>query len=152
MNIITAIIFSITPGSIGAGFILGQPTGLSFSYIVSHENYSQFAIAWAIPGRFHINGDFLFQWDLQANEEDFEIELPGRFTFYAGPGASFELDNTSTSYIGFKVDLGLRYEFPGTPIDIFLEVDPGVRLLPNTTSFMEGGVGGRFYFFKKPAR
>ncbi len=148
MNVIVALIFSITPGSIGAGFVLGQPTGLSFSYIISQENFSQFAVAWAIPGRFHVNADFLFQWDLKPNTEDFEMELPGRFAFYTGPGVSFEIDANSTSYIGFKADLGLRYEFKGTPIDVFIEVNPGIRLLPNTTPLMEGGIGGRFYFFR----
>jgi len=147
MNLLMALIFSLSTGSLGAGFILGQPTGLSFSYIISHDNFSEFALAWAIPGRFHFNADFLFQWDLQANQEDFEIELPGRFTFYSGPGLSFEID--TSSYFGIRADLGLRYEFKGNPIDIFLEVAPGVRLFPETTAFMEGGIGGRFYFFKK---
>ena len=147
MNLLLTLILSLSPGSLGAGFILGQPTGLSFSYIVSHDNFSEFALAWAIPGRFHFNADFLFQWDLETNREEFEIELPGRFVFYSGPGISFEIDNTSP-YIGLKADLGLRYEFKGDPIDVFLEIAPGVRLLPSTTAFMEGGIGGRFYFFR----
>ena len=147
MNILLTLILSLSPGSLGAGFILGQPTGLSFSYIASHANFSEFAIAWAIPGRFHFNADFLFQWDLETNTEDFEIELPGRFVFYSGPGISFEIDNTSP-YMGIRADLGLRYEFKGNPIDIFLEVSPGVRIFPSTTAFMEGGIGGRFYFFR----
>ncbi len=147
MNLLLFLILSLSSGSFGGGFILGQPTGLSFSYLVSHTNFGELALAWAIPGRLHLNADFLFQRDIETNTKDFEMDLPGRFVFYSGPGLSFEIDNSS-AYLGIRADLGLRYEFKENPVDIFLEISPGVRLFPSTTAFMEGGIGGRFYFFR----
>ncbi len=149
-NIILLFFLSLAPSSPGLGIILGEPTGLSFSYILSRTNFADGAVAWAFPmnktgkPRFHLHGDFLFEWDIHSNPEDFEIELPGRFVFYAGPGVSIEIGGTT--YLGFRTDLGMRYEFPGSPFDVFLEIAPGIHLLPDTDMLLEGGIGGRFYF------
>jgi hypothetical protein len=42
--------------------------------------------------------------------------------------------------------LGLEYQFATAPFDIFLEIAPGIRVIPNTSGYVSSGLGARFFF------
>jgi len=47
---------------------------------------------------------------------------------------------------GLRVPVGLSFFFDRVPIELFLEIDPGIRLFPDTSADVDGGIGVRFYF------
>ncbi len=49
--------------------------------------------------------------------------------------------------LGAEVPLGVVWNFQQLPVDIFLEVAPGVAILPGPFFAARGAVGFRFFFF-----
>ncbi len=140
-------------GSLGAGVIIGEPTGLSFKYWLdgSNKNAIDGAIAWSIGNDklFQIHTDYLFH-----NYRIFKIKR-GKLGFYFGGGARIKIKNDNynddnkgndDSTIGVRIPLGLDYIFEDIPIDIFLEIVPVMDLLPATDFGLNASIGARYYF------
>jgi hypothetical protein len=125
----------------GVGFVLGSPTGLSASlplgggtrainavlgYDLGHGSalYAQADHVW-------IRGDL------------FEIQH-GKLALYYGPGAFAVISGHSA--IGIRFVGGIDYRFEDVPLQVFLEVGPGINVLPNTAATVGGGLGLRYYF------
>ena len=126
----------------GVGFVLGTPSGLSASlplgggtraingvlgYDLGHGSalYAQADHVW-------IRGDL------------FEI-TSGKASLYYGPGV-FTVLTGDASAVGIRFVGGVDYRFQDTPVQIFLEIGPGINVLPNTSATGTGGLGLRYYF------
>jgi hypothetical protein len=146
----------------GLGFILGNPSGLSAKLPTSGINAFHFILAydqgggWGnrgwddnygncgpnndndCNGRLYFGGDYVWY-----NYNAIPVKQ-GRLPFYYGPGIWTSVsDNTG---VGIRFALGLEYQFATAPFDIFLEIAPGVRVIPNTSGYVSSGLGARFYF------
>ena len=125
---------------IGAGIILGEPTGISAKYWTSTTGAFDAAVAWSFvnEGAFHIHVDYiLHNFDL--------IKVPeGRLPFYYGIGGRIKASKDAR--IGARVPLGLAYLFDNAPVDIFLEVVPLLDLAPKTAFRINAALGARYYF------
>jgi hypothetical protein len=136
----------------GIGFILGSPTGLSLKLPQGRANAWQFAFGWDLDGpdggrwndppnddpRFYVGGDYLwYNYNLiHVNK--------GRLPLYYGPGAFVSISNNT--HAGIRGVIGLEYQFANAPFDIFLEVGPGITIIPDTHGAVFAGLGGRFFF------
>jgi hypothetical protein len=136
----------------GIGFVLGNPTGLSLKLPQGRSNAWQFTFGWDLDGpngppwndppnddpRFYVGGDYLwYNYNLiRVNQ--------GRLPLYYGPGAFVSISNNT--HAGIRGVVGLEYQFARAPFDIFIEVGPGITILPDTHGIVFAGLGGRFFF------
>ncbi|MBN2174625.1 MAG: hypothetical protein JW731_10860 [Bacteroidales bacterium] len=124
----------------GLGIVIGEPTGISGKYWTSRTTALDGAVAWSFnhSGSFYLHGDFLkHHFDVINISE-------GQMPLYYGIGAKVIL--ADDGILGAHVPLGIAYLFEGAPLDIFLEIRPGLNLLPATEFDMSGGIGVRYYF------
>jgi hypothetical protein len=48
--------------------------------------------------------------------------------------------------IGLRVPIGIEWRAPTIPLGVFVELVPGMTIIPGTYGFIQGGLGARFYF------
>jgi len=123
----------------GAGVIFGEPTGLSLKSWVSSKNAVDAALSWsAIDDFIYLHADFLIH-----NFNIIDVS-DGKLPFYLGLGAKLGFGDDIV--LGARIPLGLDYMFSGAPVDIFVEIVPGLTLIPEPGFDIDGGIGIRYWF------
>lgn len=138
-------------GRFGFGFILGEPTGLSWKYKMSRANAVDGAIGFSPGDRFRIHVDYL--WFAYPFRD-------ANFSLHYGVGAVIGFGRTwwvdrghgdgywaGTRDLGFgvRVPVGVNYEIPRSPVELFFELAPIVILAPDAGVAIDAGLGVRFY-------
>jgi hypothetical protein len=127
----------------GLGIIVGAPTGVSVKYYFNEKNAIDIGIGWSFSKEVvRLHFDYLFHFSNLIKDT---IDFP--FVLYFGGGVKFLFSNDIK--IGFRVPVGLLYNFKKQPIDIFIEVVPVLDLIPDTDFNLDAAIGGRYYFGKK---
>ena len=135
-------------GPFGLGIILGEPTGLSAKLFLSGQHAVDGALSYSlVDSALYLHADYLLHfsgWILRAGSTHHllpylgiggEIAVRGDHEHHTGGGG-----------IGVRVPFGLAW-IPGhLPIDIFLEIAPGLFLLPATDPDLDAGLGLRYFF------
>ncbi len=124
----------------GLGIVVGEPTGISGKYWMSRTTAIDGAVAWSLSheSSFYLHADFLkHQFELIDITE-------GQMPLYYGIGAKLVL--ADDPILGVHVPLGISYIFEDAPLDVFLEIRPGLNLTPATDFDISGGLGVRYYF------
>ena len=137
--LLTSITLSAQNKGLGAGIIIGEPTGLSAKLWTSSNTAIDAAAAWSFreAGYLHLHADFLMH--------SFAIDVPeGELPLYFGLGARVLVGTDAA--IGIRIPLGIAYHFSDVPIEIFMEIAPILNLLPATEFDMNGAIGARYYF------
>jgi hypothetical protein len=134
---------SAGPAGNAIGLFLGQPTGISYRRSLGSDQSFEAKAAWDLTQTG--NGTMIL---VQAN---WLLEFPGvfkvdkaDFPLYFGAGLQANLGSSST--LGFRIPLGAFYRFSKAPIELCLELGPGMRLFPSTSFVGDGGLGLRFRF------
>lgn len=130
-------------GGIGVGIIVGKPTGLSVKKWLDDERAIDAAAAWTFEkeSSFTLYADYLLhRFDLL--EEQMKIKS-GKLPIYYGLGIRVEFGDETKA--GMRIPLGISYIFKKEPIDLFLEIAPGLDLVPSTGLDLSGGLGVRYY-------
>lgn len=126
----------------GLGLVVGEPTGISAKYWLSSQNALDFGLGYSFSSnanRFHLNVDYVWH-----NEN--VIRSKERLPLFYGIGGRIktrEKDNASVSVRGI---LGLLWYPRYVPIDLFVEVVPVLRIVPDTNLEFDAGVGIRYFF------
>jgi hypothetical protein len=140
----------------GLGLILGQPTGISVKYYFTpkHALTGGVGVGWWAGQNFHVHVDYGYHFSL-ARTADFDLAL------WVGGGVKFFIyyynyhpywdphwqDHDYGRFgLGLRVPVGLGFHLNRVPLDIFLEIAPGIAFLPWIDGFADGGVGVRYYF------
>jgi hypothetical protein len=126
------------------GVILGEPTGISFRGFTG-SNAIDFQVGWNAhenkydkDSNLDIHGAYLFQ-------KKTDIRIEGyRLPFYFGPGGRIRVGGETL--VGFKVPLGLYYKFKSAPFSMFVEISPGMNIIPESDLELSGGIGFRYIF------
>ena len=132
------------PGSakdFGVGAIVGDPTGLTAKYWITHKRAVDMALAWDLSGdddRLEIHADHLWHFDLNMNR------MEGRLPLYVGLGG--RLLTGHDARLGVRIPFGISYLFAQVPIELFGEIAPLLDVTPDSDTSVNGGVGVRFYF------
>lgn len=140
------LLFTVNPvwadGNIlGAGIILGEPTGICVKLWLGKVMALDAAFAWSFKkDYFLIHADYLFHF-----LDPFKIPK-GHIAFYAGIGGKVILADQLKA--GVRVPLGITYIFEKIPLDIFLEIAPTLELIPETDFSFDGAIGVRYYFIR----
>ena len=138
--------------SLGIGFIVGEPTGLSIKKWLDDKHALDVAVGWDTSGNssVHLQGDYLYHQHelLQGLARD--LDLSGQLSTYVGVGARIKLKEKSNgnddTLVGVRVPLGLSYRFRDAPVDLFLEGVPTMDLAPDTDFSLNAAAGARYYF------
>ncbi len=128
-------------GPFGLGVILGEPTGITAKlFLGGVENALDLHLTWDFTDdAFAIFSDYLFHFQPWSSPST-GLDLP----MYVGIGGSVAFRKDVR--VGARIPVGLAMHFQNAPVEIFLEIVPGLRLVPNTTFDLGGGIGVRYYF------
>ena len=133
----------------GFGFVFGEPTGLSWKYKLDRMNAFDGVIGFSPEDRFRIHGDYL--WGSHPFND-------GAFSLHYGLGAAIGFGRTTylaadhgyfirTQELGFaaRVPVGIDYEIPRSPCEVYVELAPIVILTPDAGVGIDAGLGIRIY-------
>ena len=131
---------------VGAGVVLGDPSGLTIKGFISPRLSLGGIISWSfIDEAFLVVGDVDYEF-LEIPIETDKISLP----FYAGGGLKVGFDqggmDKDRTIVGIRVPFGVAVQWTRHPLEVFFEVAPGIDLAPSTKGDLTGGIGARFYF------
>jgi hypothetical protein len=137
-------------GGFGLGIVLGEPTGLTAKGFFAQEHALQAHLGFAFGknSRIHVVVDYLYHFHNVIPP----LGTAGFLAPYLGVGGLVSLrtnapkkDEKDVS-LGVLIPLGLSFVIRTIPIEIFLEVAPGIGILPGTFAIIDGGLGARYYF------
>jgi hypothetical protein len=124
----------------GVGIVLGSPSGLSGSLPMGETNAINAVIGYDAVGHanLHLQADYVW-----IRNEILPVES-GRVSLYYGPGAFAVISGHAA--LGVRAVVGVDYWFQEAPVQLFLELGPGINVLPNTAPAASAGLGARYYF------
>ena len=107
-------------GPFGLGIILGEPTGISAKLWLGDTHAVDAAVAWSFQdeGSFYIHGSYLFHMPGLISVDR------GSLPVYIGVGGKISLRDEP--HVGVRVPVGLSYIVPTAPVDLFVEIAPGI--------------------------
>lgn len=137
-------------GVLGAGLIVGEPTGVSGKYYLADDRAIDLAIGGAIVGRgIQVHGDFLWHPWVLDQQPSFALPLylgvGGRILNHNAGGG----DDEDHVRIGVRAPVGILFDFTRVPLDVFGEV---AGILDYRTQGdhvgidINAGIGARYYF------
>lgn len=137
--------------SFGLGFVLGEPTGLT-AKVFFHRNHAlDVILAYDITDEAFataIDYHFVFDpWPFRLSFADLPIYvgIGGKLAVFGDDRPKRSIDDDKVAF-GLRIPVGISMFFRRVPIEIFLEIAPGIRLFPATRADVDGGIGVRFYF------
>lgn len=126
-------------GDLGAGIIVGEPTGLSGKLWLDRKTALDGAASWSFrEGRdlhLYLHVDYVLH---QASARK------ARLFLYYGIGVKVQNGHPDTA--GARMPIGLTYLFAKAPLDLFVEVVPELDLAPGTGVDLAAAAGFRYYF------
>lgn len=147
-------------GDLGAGVIFGEPTGVTGKYWLDRDIAVDFGLAFSFNEYVLVYADYLYHFP-----GGFGLESPitsqlhpyvgiGGFLGFAGADRTGENrdrrklygDSTSSVALALRIPVGMEW-MPSNPrLGVFLELVPGIALVPSTDAIFQGGIGVRYYF------
>lgn len=134
----------------GAGIVVGEPTGITLKGYPGKYLAVDAIVSWSfVDHAFTIIGDVTYDF--------FDIPIHtavATFPFYAGAGAKVGIHSDREhdhvhehrTRVGIRVPVGVAAQWTQYPVEVYLEVAPGIELAPETEFDISGGLGARFYF------
>ncbi|PNR93998.1 hypothetical protein [Petrotoga sp. 9PWA.NaAc.5.4] len=132
---ILVLVVSIFSAPLAVGIKVGEPTGL---YVRNYmgNNHIGFTAAWSFShNSFDLYGDY--NW-IYPN-------LLQGIDFHYGLGAVARVREESFN-VGLRFPFSFNYDFPQVPIVVFLEVAPGIGIIPDFKFNIGGGLGFAYKF------
>ncbi|MCL5268643.1 MAG: hypothetical protein M1469_11160 [Bacteroidetes bacterium] len=159
LSILSVLIFSRNSSAqtrgVGAGIIVGGPTGISAKFWISNINALDIAIGWSNGTRWerfdknvyyydsqsylHINADYVW------HNFDF-IRTTQRLPLYYGVGLDYESGYALPTAVGVRGVIGIDWMPYNVPLDVFLEMAPVLYVAPATAMGVDASLGARFFF------
>lgn len=141
--------------NLGLGMIFGSPTGFDLKYFTTPTSALEGALGLGFFGGHGMNFHLDYKITLATILRAPELELP----FYLGIGGKMLVwfddhdhhywgsdDYNSHLGLGVRVPFGAAFQFNAIPVDIFVELAPGIAFLPGIGGFLDGGLGVRYFF------
>jgi hypothetical protein len=141
--------------SFGFGLSLGEPTALTLRFWTSRQNSWDAAIGRSYLGNPHIHGSYLWHFNDAFNSRIVSLYAgvggvigfghPHGHWLYGEKHEKWYWHDDDDLVLAAKGVFGLQVIPRNTPLDIFLEVDPILGLVPGFGFDFMPAVGIRFY-------
>ena len=138
-------------GDFGLGLMFGSTSGITAKIWANEINALDLGIAFQ-DSNTAVMADYLWHWR-GAFTPSANDRVASAFVPYAGVGAiaafggnNFFYHNLQAFGFGARVPVGMEFLPRGLPFGLFIELDPGVGFVPDMFTFVEGNIGGRYYF------
>ncbi len=142
----------------GLGIVLGDPTAITGKYWMDSRFAIDMGLAYNFDNFFTVYADYLHHWPsaFGGAKEAFIRELVP----YLGIGGLFHSSEEPYHHkrhhhhvhgetevnLLVRVPLGIEWLPRNVPIGVFLELVPGIFIVPEVTGAFMGGIGIRYYF------
>ena len=124
-------------GDLGAGVILGNPTGLTGKVWLNGTQAVDAGLGFST--NLALYGDYLWHgWNVLPQPAQ------GKLPVYLGLGA--QVRTLDDAEFGIRTVAGIAYWLPNNPVELFFEVVPVFRLTPGTSIGLDAGLGLRYYW------
>ncbi|MCE9615151.1 MAG: hypothetical protein K8T26_12810 [Lentisphaerae bacterium] len=137
---------------IGAGLMLGEPTGITVKKWMSDTVALDAGLAWSYEynSSLQLHGDYLihrYDWLMPRN-------LAGTLPVYFGLGGRIKFEaegdpdepNDDATVVGARFPVGVNFLPYTGPYDAFFEVAPIVDITPQAELSFNAAIGMRLYF------
>ena len=129
-------------GRIGAGLVIGEPTGPTLKYFLNDIVAVDATMGWSLRNdrNIYVNADILWH--------DYDLIQParGRASVYVGVGPSLEFRHNDDNRFGVRGPIGVSYLLDNTPVDVFMEIAPVLDFSPGLRGDFNAGIGVRYWF------
>lgn len=147
-------------GPFGLGLVIGEPTGLSAKYWMDKTQAVDFLLAFSLDNdndfdnddndldRLVFAADYLYHIDVfrpRSVELPLHVGIGGKLTFWDRDRGRYR-DDDSEIGIAIRVPLGIDLLLRSVPLEFFLEIVPGLFIIPGTNADIDAGIGVRYYF------
>ena len=142
-------------GPFGLGIELGDPSAVSGRYDYADDKAIDAGLSFFSNNWFLVYADGLYKFqDGFGHSHSFFAQT----TPYIGGGLVavsssssrhdryFSGSDNANFALGFRIPLGAEWRPVRIPIGVFVEVAPGLVIIPGTYSFLQAGIGARYYF------
>lgn len=146
-------------GPWGIGIVLGDPSAITAKYIADQKVAYDMGLSFSFDRWIFLYGDWLWHVPGALGHAN---DFVARTTPYIGAGGLFVISNrnaydrrrdryfetsaNSTIAIGARFPLGLEWKPASVPLGVFVEIVPGMTIIPATMGFVQAGIGARFFF------
>jgi hypothetical protein len=124
-------------GKLGAGIVVGEPTGISGKYWLTNYQAVDAAFSVIEENNLYFQVDYLFH-DFRS----LPVPEKGKLPIYFGPGLELETKGIG----GLRAVAGASYMFEDYPFEAFIELAPVLKFSPSVTVHFSGGLGIRYYW------
>jgi hypothetical protein len=153
LSIITAIQCSqAQTRNFGIGLIIGEPTGISAKLWTASDNALDFGLGWSMDGydryndRYYNNNNSRVHFHMDYLWHAFNvIHSAQQFPLYYGIGGSLNSGSGYNSSVAVRGVFGISWLPRDTPLDVFLELVPTLRLTNSSGLYIGAGIGARYY-------
>ena len=126
-------------GDIGAGVILGDPTGATAKFWLNDSRALDAGMGFSTD--LTLYGDYLWHsWKVLPQPSE------GRLPAYLGLGAQIGDSSHRDSNLGLRAVAGIAYWLPRNPVEIFLDIVPVFHLSHGEGADINVSIGLRYYF------
>jgi hypothetical protein len=133
---------SSEPMRIGAGVIVGEPTGPTAKFWLTETLAIDGTLGWSLrdTDNVYLNADILW------HNYDLIPVSRGKTAVYYGVGPSIEFRHDEDNRFGVRAPVGVSYTFDDKPLDVFVEVAPILDVAPELRGDFNVGIGVRYWF------
>jgi hypothetical protein len=122
---------------IGLGLVLGEPSGINGQFYWDQRSSIGVTVAWSTRDWFFAAADY------QRDEK--LADSPPEWRWFWGAGAYIGAPAKERGLLGARIPLGLKYHIPQSPVDVWGEIVPALRIIPDTKPEIQGGIGVTFW-------
>jgi hypothetical protein len=140
--------------------MIGVPTGATGKYWLDKRFAIDAGLSYGFGGWLMAYGDYLYHFrDVFTGDYGNATNFFSHVVPYVGAGVlafisagtytkdrSFYSDSDTSGGLGIRIPLGAEWLPNHLPLGVFLELTPGIGLVPGAFGFFQGGFGARYYF------
>jgi hypothetical protein len=134
---------------LGAGVVLGDPTGFTAKYALSRSRAVDAALSFG-SGRFYIHSAWLALWPTGSSIDNYPLTwylgVGPRLLHYDGSRGRHGHRDEDHTHLGARAPIGVRMIFKKPRIELFGEISVTMDVVPETELDFDFGIGARYYF------
>lgn len=117
----------------GLGIVLGEPSGVNAQVYWTPHSTVGITAAWSVHDWLFVAADYQILNRLG--------DSPPEWRWFYGLGAYLGTPHNARGLIGGRIPLGIKYKIPSSIVDVWGELVPALRLVPDTQAEFQGGIG-----------